>query len=134
MKMATYFSEKFGSDLDYNRERQDLWLMVSILVDKLGGEVRLDNFFAVSYDPSAPRLVLSSYIDQVTGDLVLATRKGMLPCPFCGSHDVHDGTDGVSPYPWRVKCENCGASVTRPRRAEAILAWETRVQIPKGDV
>lgn len=45
-------------------------------------------------------------------------------CPFCGSTEVMVETDrrGVS----EVFCCDCGASVTRFHKAEAINAWNYR--------
>lgn len=54
----------------------------------------------------------------------------LLPCPFCGSLDLHI-VSGVS---YGVKCHQCYSKVQCcSSRDKAIKAWNTRAQIPYAE-
>lgn len=63
-------------------------------------------------------------------------KKELLPCPFCGSHDIRNvSSNHPGPYYhlhagdtiFAVNCGNCGASVpNRYRNSLVIEAWNTR--------
>lgn len=52
----------------------------------------------------------------------------LLPCPFCGSEDVHCSTISGGDYPdsYEVCCNNC--TQLADTRKEAINAWNARAQ------
>lgn len=64
------------------------------------------------------------------GKVMVLSKDGLKPCPFCGSEvGVHErgGYDYYEPY-WVVECGKCEAGMESfGTREAAIEAWNTRV-------
>lgn len=69
----------------------------------------------------------SCLADEVTemADINMIEIELIKVCPFCGSDDVRIEEDCPTGFT-EIYCADCGVSITRTHKAEAINAWNRR--------